>query len=60
MTEDYAVQQKTSATPYLLGGAAVGATGGYFVDKIPGFNGISKAKYASFDDILKEEVSYET
>lgn len=61
MTEDYAVQQKAPAGPYLLGGAALGATGGYFIDKIPGkFNGIPKSKYASFDDILKEKKDFFT
>ena len=54
MTDEMTLQgQRPSAAPFLLGGAALGATAGYFVDKT-GWNGVPKAKYTSMEDILKE------
>ena len=50
MTDEMTLQnQRPSAIPYLLGGAAVGGTAGYFSPW-----GVKKAKYESFDDIIKE------
>ena len=50
MTDEMTTQtQRPSAVPYLLGGAAVGGTAGYFSPW-----GVTKPKYESFDDILKE------
>ena len=50
MADDVTLQnQRPSAIPYLLGGAAVGGTAGAFSPW-----GVTKPKYESFDDIIKE------
>lgn len=50
MSDEMMVQnQRPSAVPYLLGGAAVGAAAGYFSPW-----GFKQPKYASFDDVVKE------
>ncbi len=41
------VQQKSNALPYALGGAVVGAAGGYFTPMV-------QKKYSSYEEILKE------
>ena len=53
MTDQMTVQKQGNyAVPGAIGGLALGGVGGYFADKA-GF-GLSKAKYTSFDDIIKE------
>ena len=53
MTQDYAVQnQRPSALPYALGGAAVGGVLG--LPAVLGRFGVQTAKYGSWEEILKE------
>lgn len=53
MTDELSIQaqqpQRTSPMPYVLGGAAVGAAAGGFSPV-----GVTKPKYSSYEDILKE------
>lgn len=53
MTDELSIQaqqpQRTSATPYVLGGAALGAAGGYLGAKYT-----TSPKYASYEEIIKE------
>lgn len=52
MTDEMTVQgNRPSAMPYAIGGAAIGATAGYFAaNKLP----FKKPKYSSYDDIIRE------
>lgn len=55
MSEDFAIQQqRPSAVPYLLGGAAVGAGGAYLIDRYGTKYATQPAKYNSYEDLLKE------
>ena len=51
MSDELAIQQQKqgSATPYALGGAVVGGLAGAFSPV-----GVTKPKYSSYEDILKE------
>lgn len=54
MTEDYAIKQGPSSTPYLLGGAVVGGGAGAALGAWkPGW-AKEGGKYASYEDLLKE------
>lgn len=55
MSEDFAIQQqRPSAMPYALGGAAVGAGGAYLIDRYGTKYATQPAKYNSYEDLLKE------
>lgn len=54
MSEDYIIQQQPSAAPYALGGAVVGGGTAAALSNWGPQWAKEKAKYASFEDILKE------
>lgn len=53
MTNDYAVNQKPSAAPYVLGGAAAGAAGGFALQKWADV-GINTPKYKSWQEAVND------
>ena len=55
MSEEFAIQQqRPSAMPYALGGAAVGAGSAYLIDRYGTKYATQPGKYNSYEDLLKE------